>query len=93
MARKYLIPFLSFLITAMLAYALQAHAPSWRDFINWFSWVALLIGGLELIAGLIFLVARKKIWAKELLLTAISLLIIGGTVSIMMAQAWTAPIK
>ncbi|MEO7311161.1 MAG: hypothetical protein ABIX01_12240 [Chitinophagaceae bacterium] len=90
---KVLIPFLSFLLVSMLAYTLQAHAPGWRDFISWCSWVAMFLGGLELVVGLILLTARKKIWARALLLTAIVLLIVGGILSILLGQHWIAPVS
>ena len=80
MSRKYLIPFLSFLIVAMLAYALQAHAPSWQDFLAWFGLAGIIIGGIELITGLILLLSQQKKLAKEFLITALLLVLIGGGV-------------
>jgi len=78
MARRYLIPFLSFLLVGMLAYALQAHEPSWKNFIAWIGIVGLFIGVLELIIGVVLIFTASKELAKELILTSIFLLLVGG---------------
>ena len=78
MARKYLIPFLSLLSIALMAFALQAHAPSLYDFLNWFSLVSLFIGGLLLVTGLLILPTHKKKLAKEFLFSALLVLVIAA---------------
>lgn len=78
MARRFFIPFISFLAAAGIGYALQAHQPSRKDFIAWTAFAALIIGGIELILGLILLITLAKKLAKELLLTSLMLLICGG---------------
>ena len=80
MARRYFIPFMSFLAAAGIGYALQAHQPSRKDFIAWTAFAAVIIGCIELILGLILLLTSAKKLAKEFLLTALLLLIIGGCI-------------
>ena len=78
MARRFFIPFISFLTAVGIGYALQAHQPSRKDFIAWAAFAALIIGAMDLILGLILLLTSYKQLAKEFLLTAFMLLICGG---------------
>ena len=78
MARRYLIPFLSILLIVMLAYALQTHEPSWKNFIAWMGIVGLFIAALELVTGIILIFTASKELAKEFILTSILLLLLGG---------------
>ncbi len=92
MALKYLIPFLSFLVTVALAFALQSHNPSWLDFIGWASLLALVIGGINLIAAVVLFVIRRKSLAKVFLYTAIALVLLGILASVLLSEKW-APIS
>jgi len=78
MARRYLIPFLSLLLIVMLAFALQTHEPSWKNFIAWMGIVGVLIGILELITGIVLIFTASKELAKEFILTSILILLLGG---------------
>ena len=80
MARRFFIPFISFLAAAGIGYALQAHQPSRKDFIAWTAYASLVIGGFHLIMGLILLLTSAKKLAKELIVTALILLLAGGCV-------------
>ena len=81
MARRFFIPFISFLAAVGIGYALQAHQPSRKDFIAWSAYAALLIGAVNLIIGLLLLLTSAKKLAKEFLFTALLLLLCGGGVA------------
>ena len=62
----------------MLAFALQAYQPSWRDFMAWFGLLSLIIGSIELLTGIVILFFPPKKLARELLITSLLLLLLGG---------------
>ena len=80
MARRFFIPFISLLTATGIGYALQAHQPSRKDFIAWTAFATLVIGGFDLISGLVLLLTPAKKLAKEFLLTALILLLAGGCI-------------
>ena len=89
MALKYLIPFLSFFITVALAFALQSHNPSWLDFFGWASLLAIVTGGINLIAAIVLFAIRQKSLAKVFLYTAMSLVLLGILASVSLSDKWT----
>ncbi len=89
MALKYLIPFLSFLITIALAFALQSHNPSWHDFFVWAGLLALVVGGINLITAILLFAIRRKSLAKVFLYTAMALLLLGILASVLLSEKWT----
>jgi ABC-type sugar transport system permease subunit len=80
MARRFFIPIISLFTAAIIGYALQVHQPSRKDFIAWTAFAALVIGALNLIAGILVSLTSNKKLAKDFFRTALLLLSLGGGV-------------